>query len=551
MIVALLILAYVCLWGPDLRRVFGHPLGELGVAVNTNSRVVAVEPNAREAGVRVGDIVDWGKMSFRDRYFLALSERTLDPGTPVMISLLRSGRDVTARLVTAPEPVGGIHSAAWRFAFSILFMALGALVVLRRPSAATWAFFVYALGAGYPPVNVIQLVGPAWWMLLTFYFNSVTDSTNWALVIFAILLLHEGALPRWRRLALAAAAALVLALLLSEAVLVITVARGTPSAAAMWTSLTLTVLPLFVAAGVLMATRSESSPGVRQRLRWVIAGVVAGAVATAVAFGSTQFGLGLYPLTYAQFSFALIVAALAIGTTVAYAILKHRIVDVNVALSRALVYTLISAMAVGLFALVEWFFSHAFSESRAGLFADIGLAVILGFFFNSMHARVDRLVDGLLFRSRHLAERHLETVIHAMAYARGRDHVERLLIDEPVRAFSLAAARVVRVLDSTVDCGLEHIDSLVAYLEAERKALRLSDHGYICDWSVAIGVFSHSALSAVALYSPHRDATELDGDEVALLERLADAAGTAYDRLEAEALRARVAILEAELQTSA
>jgi hypothetical protein len=551
LVVALLILAWASLWGPDLRRAFGHPLGELGFATDVDGKVVAVEPKAREAGVRVGDVIDLRKMSFRDRFFVLLAQRTLDPGTTLTVPVLRSSRDVFATIVTTPEPVAAIRSAEARIAFTILFMALGALVVLRRPSAATWAFFAYALEAASPPVNVVNLAGPAWWLLVAVNLAFVSQGMKWALVIFAILLLHEGALPRWRRLALAATAALVIVMVLAVAVYVIESALGTPSPAAFWTAYTLFVLPLFVAAGVLAATSYESSPAVRQRLRWVIAGVVAGAIATAVAYGSTQFGLGLYPLTYAQFSLALIVAGLAVGTTVAYAILKHRIVDVNVALSRALVYTLISAIVVGAFALVELFFTNVFEASRAGLFADIGLALILGFSFNSMHARVDRFVDGLLFRSRHLAERHLETVIHSMPYARNREHVDRLLVDEPVRAFALEGARVAPVIDGIVDCGLDRSDSLVTYLKAERKALRLNEHGYACEWAVAIGVFSRASLAAIVFYGAHRDTTDLDGDEVALLERLADATGTAYDRLEAETLRARVAVLEAELGNSA
>ncbi len=547
LLVAFITIAFTCFWAPDLSRVFGHPLGEIGVSVASDGRVASVAPNASAAGVRVGDVVDWQAMSVRDRFLVGIAERTLSPGMPVRIALLRSGRVVVVRLVTVAEPADAVRWAAIRCFFSIVFTLLGVLVLLRRPSAATWAFFAYALGAASPPVNVINLIGPMWLMFATSYLELVLTGTNWALVFFAILLLHDGALPRWRRVALAGTGALELLFCFAVAVSFVAYIRGEPSTAASWVYNTLLVLPLFLAAAVLMATSSESSPAIRPRLRWVIAGTVIGAIANGIAFGSTQFGLGLYAMTYAQYSLALIVAALAVGTTVAYAILKHRIVDVNVALSRALVYTLISAMVVGVFALVELFFTHAFSESRAGLFADIGLALILGFFFNSMHARVDQLVDGLLFRSRHLAERHLETVIHSMPYARSGDHVDRLLIDEPVRAFSLAPASLVRAIGGSIDCGLERADSLVAYLEAERRALHLSEHGYACEWAVAIGVFSHGTLAAVAFYSPHRDATGLDGDEVALLERLADAAGTAYDRLEAEALRRRVAVLEGQM----
>jgi hypothetical protein len=548
LVVSILIIAYVFMWAPDVRRAFGHPLGEIGVSLNPSGVVTAVAPNAYNAGVRVGDTIDWQRMSSRDRLMLAIDERTLNPGTAMTIPVVRAGRAVTANVVAAPEPAAAIRSAVLRFAFTVLFTALGALLVMRRPSAATWAFFIYALNAAGPPTNVVDLVGPTWYMALASdVVITLAGAMNWGLVVFAILLLREGTLPQWRRVALAATAVLVATTFAAQTASTLTALLGTPSAAAAWIYQALNVLPFLVAACILAATSAESSPEIRQRLRWVIAGMVCATIASGIAFGSTQFGLGLYPLTYAQFSWALIVAALAVGSTVTYAILKHRIIDVNVAISRALAYTLISAAVVGAFAIVELFFARAFSEGRAGLFADIGLALILGFFFNAMHARVDRFVDGLLFRSRHLAEAHLETVVRAMPYAKSREHVERLLTEEPARAFRLRSTRLVPVGDGAIECELENPDSLAAYLEADRGALRLGEHGYGSAWSIAIGIFAHRALTAIVLYGPHRDDTDLDGDEVALLERLADAAGSAYERLEAEELRARVAVLEAQV----
>jgi len=45
-----------------------------------------------------------------------------------------------------------------------------------------------------------------------------------------------------------------------------------------------------------------------------------------------------------------------------YAVLKHHIIDVDVALSRATVYTALSVFVVGLFALVDLFFTRALDQ---------------------------------------------------------------------------------------------------------------------------------------------------------------------------------------------
>ncbi len=66
----------------------------------------------------------------------------------------------------------------------------------------------------------------------------------------------------------------------------------------------------------------------------------------------------------------------------------------------------------------------------------------------------------------------------------------------------------------------------------------LSDGGV--EPSIAVPIFSHEDLTAIAFYAARRNGTDLDGDEIAPIERMADAAGAAYDRLEAKALRQRL-----------
>jgi hypothetical protein len=52
----------------------------------------------------------------------------------------------------------------------------------------------------------------------------------------------------------------------------------------------------------------------------------------------------------------------AVTASTGYAVLRHRIIDINVVLSRTLVYTLLSALVGGLFALVDLFFTKTLME---------------------------------------------------------------------------------------------------------------------------------------------------------------------------------------------
>jgi GAF domain-containing protein len=144
-----------------------------------------------------------------------------------------------------------------------------------------------------------------------------------------------------------------------------------------------------------------------------------------------------------------------------------------------------------------------------------------------------------------------------------------MLVDEPVRAFDLHFGVLMRragagALEPAYASGMPSpparvtdAQSLCAYLMAERKALALRKHFWDAtqlrcagvEPSIAVPVFSHDDLTAIAFFAPHRSGTEFDSDELALIDRLADAAGAAYDRLEANALREQLGRLQFEVQT--
>jgi GAF domain-containing protein len=202
-------------------------------------------------------------------------------------------------------------------------------------------------------------------------------------------------------------------------------------------------------------------------------------------------------------------------------------------------------LIVGAFALVDFFFSHALDQKSAGLVADIGLALVLGFSFNSLHRQVDSFVDRMLFRKRHRAEEHIAGVADAMAYARTEELVRSMLTEEPLRAFDLTGARMLSALQET-----PQLQTLCAYVEAQHGAVRLTDGEWNFDAAAAVPVFSHGALDALVLYGLHRNGTDLDAEELVLLERLCAGAGSALDRLEAETLRHEVLTLRQALQNS-
>jgi len=292
----------------------------------------------------------------------------------------------------------------------------------------------------------------------------------------------------------------------------------------------------------------------RQRIRWVVFGF---AVALLSSLAGTIIGT---EATNTPFAVQAGISLLSIFApiTVAYAIVRHRVIDVNFVVSRTLVYGILTTLFVALFAFVDWFVGHVLDQTRWALVAEVGVAIAVGFWLNGLHARVDRFVDSVLFRKRHEAERRLARLARGLPHASSSALVDSMLVREPVDALELASAALFRRCASgtfdrvaAVDWSDQSIaalpldDPLVPYLDGERGALRLSE----LHWSsadvptgaarpvLAFPIMVRHRLEGIALYGAHRGGEDFDPDELQWLNALAVAAGAAFDHLEAEALR--------------
>jgi hypothetical protein len=534
-------------WVPDLRRTAGHPLGLTGVSFMYNGVVAAVDPKAARSGIRAGDRLDLNRATFDQRQLLGPGEP--DAGTTIQAPMLRGNVPYTAHVTTYAESADRIDTIWLRVLVQILSIVLGALMVVRQPSPATSGLF-FALFCGCAPVNDVYLLGPAWWKIIEQYMLWILGNNvgRYGAIVFALYLLRPGPLPRWRQFVMVLTVALAGATVIASLWHVSTERFSPHPDVRAWVATSvLFSIPLFVALFVLIATYFESSPNLRERLRWIIAGFLLSAICNAIDQAGSQGNLALFQESYVLHALLVAGLYLFIALPVAYAVLKHHIIDVSVVVSRATVYTTLSVVVIGTFTLVDFFFSRALDQKSAGLIVDVALALVLGFSFNALHHRVDDLVERLLFHKRHLAEEHLRGVADAMQYARSEQHVRSMLATEPARALDLSGSRLLIDLEGQAGT----LDTLVSFLESRRGAVRVTNG----QWNVkplvdgvftpaaAIPIFSHASVTAIAFYGLHQNGFDLDREELALLERLCRGAGAALDRLEAEALRSENAAL--------
>lgn len=94
---------------------------------------------------------------------------------------------------------------------------------------------------------------------------------------------------------------------------------------------------------------------------------------------------------------------------VAYPVLRHRLVDLNILVSRATVFTIVSMIIVGIFIAAEWGIGKVFEQSfglshdKSGLTAQLltlVLVLVLGMSARTIHAFVEERLTRAFFRKR-------------------------------------------------------------------------------------------------------------------------------------------------------
>jgi hypothetical protein len=142
----------------------------------------------------------------------------------------------------------------------------------------------------------------------------------------------------------------------------------------------------------------------RPRMLWVLASF-------AVGFGG--FGIGIAQSVRGQSDWASF-GLLAIPFGLTYVIARHRVFGIAFVVNRAVVYAGVSLVVVATFLIAEWLLSQIFvhASRTTNLVFQLCIALALGFAVRPIHFRVDRVVDDVLFRARHLAEAAIRRFAH-------------------------------------------------------------------------------------------------------------------------------------------
>jgi hypothetical protein len=168
------------------------------------------------------------------------------------------------------------------------------------------------------------------------------------------------------------------------------------------------IVALVVMLGVLTTTFVRATGLQRQRVRWV--------------FWSTVFGFSgvvVWLIVPTLRLAALTSVVITIGY--AYAILRHRIIDVGFVVNRAIVFTTVTTAVFAIFALLSSFVERLTLPPSESVIVQSVAALALAFSFDFGYKRVENVIDRVFFRDKHAAEVALRRFIDEARFIRSAD----------------------------------------------------------------------------------------------------------------------------------
>ncbi|NVL89407.1 MAG: GAF domain-containing protein [Desulfobacterales bacterium] len=160
---------------------------------------------------------------------------------------------------------------------------------------------------------------------------------------------------------------------------------------------------------------NEKDPDRKNKTKYIILGLGVAAVMTHFDLLPLA-GIGFYPLGNLAF-----IPILLLG----FAILRHDLLDIEIAVQKGLIYSLLTGLLTGSYALMIILFNQAFKGiGRSGsiLFAVFSFLVIV-FVFEPLKKRVQLVIDRLLFKGKYDYQKTLMALSDTMASMLNLDEI--------------------------------------------------------------------------------------------------------------------------------
>jgi hypothetical protein len=522
-------------------------VGDFGIGIVSakDGRVTDVSAGspADRAGLRPGDVI------VNDQTDLARIWWSQPPGQRMTVRFKHGSQLHVVSLVATPiqlttADIGTAAASIVNFAY----LAVGLFLVIRRPSRMTWGFYLFGLAwwwvSGPPnpflPANLIAPYLDVW--------NGVI--LPWSLVGYLVFCLSfpNGVPLRWRLIVDFGAP--TLAFILSPFQLLQAVAPPTVGSFVgdtwphVWDAL---IIAICVAGFAAMRSTYVASTGPdRQRIKWVVFGLALSSVAgTIVAFDQEGW------LSRFEWLSALEVMAVALPLAVLYAAIRHRVIDVRFAISRALVLGIIASVVGVLFFTLDAILSPRFTGSSTMTAIYAACAIVVGLMFGEAQRRLTPIIDSFVYAQRSRWRARSDDLADALRRCESERQAYGPLTTGIAEAFSLASVALFERIDDGgyirvaasgwAEGSMRHIlsDDPVARRGDAGRTPRVIDVDE-SEWSdrdvpsgtgfplLAVPVSDAKRVRALLIVGSHEDGSGLDRGEIASLRGLAAAASPLF-----------------------
>ncbi len=544
------------------------PQGALGLTADYGGVVTDVVPDspAARAGVMRADRIDLARTPFESRPKLVGVVTPVAAGTVVPFVEWHGAvqHNLTLTAVPATEDAAGRISRLLQTIGAAIFILVGGALIWLRPGPATWGFGLFGLLIN-PVVPALSHFPSARAHLVYVILYDVLQNIGVVGLLVFTLNFPSPPVMRWQRAVARTLPAVFVVLAawtswIDVAICVVGVSSRTANAALQVAFGIVDVVAIALITYTYLTGPRENRP----RLRWVLVGFYVGLLCNYIGTLLVYTANAAVP----QWLDAVLIASeVTLPLAVAYAVIRHRVIEIDLFLSRALVYAFFTTILVMLFGATDWIFSRLLENFRVSLVFDAAISIAVAFVFDSAHKMLEHAVSRVVFRARQLAYDRLRRASNTLRFAHEETTVDRALIDEPRDAFGIAAMALFRRdgdayrlanaagFDRSWQPVLGHDDRLPLEHEAKDGPLYLAEVPWRRDDLpprpgrplVSLPLRGGQGLLGMLLCSAKRNGEDLDPQELRRLTEYANAAAVAYERLDADAMRRKVRDLERDL----
>jgi signal transduction histidine kinase len=366
--------------------------------------------HTQPSGLRSGDVVIAVDGQGINSWARALADPTAQrpqwrTGQVVTYTVARDGATVDVPVTLIPYPLGDVWQEGWStIIFALVFEFIALYAVARRPretpplvllvaasgilSATTWSFGLQigdlVNGVGFWLYKATTSAGFLVFYIATLHFSLIFPAR------YAFLTRH----PRWL-LTLYGLPFVLDALYLTVTYLMSSHLLLWLGAANNAENILVALLLLTVVVITAWNYRRSRDTQTRRKVRWVVFGGVLSGISGLLLWQLPSNVLG-HPVISANM---LGLLALPLPLTIGIAILRDHLFDIDTILNRTLVYGGLSAIVVGMYALIVASLG-AFFHAQGNPLVSLVAAGVVAVLFQPFRLRLQRVIDRLMFGER-------------------------------------------------------------------------------------------------------------------------------------------------------